>query len=355
MAHHAEELPSKFMGAGSLVSLAHNTAITQAPDGQEYRRSVWAQPLRTYQLSLAGASLDDLRELHEFVIARGGTQHSFNITDPLDYTSASDHVGTTAIDDVFLSGVAAATQSRPQTTLFQLAKHYDDDSTGRFEVSRAIRKPKSGTVKIGVSGVAKTENTHFTIDYTKGQVDFAAGTSPLNLVGDGNAVTAGFDFFVPVRFGPEVDRWASSSVTGFDAGSMTITLIEVKNGGDVSDINQRDTFASDVSRMQYDGGYDGHATSGTIQIEFQHGHYHVVSPGGAMDVRLPALTGTPSFQYSISPGGPYFAIFNNSASNTLTVKEYQSSSWSALTGTSTIPPFRCRKVWLSQGRTWRMF
>ena len=56
--------------------------------------------------------------------------------------------------------------------------------------------PVNGTVEISVAGVPKTETTHYTVDYATGMVTFTPG----NIPAAAQAVTATFEFDVPVRF-----------------------------------------------------------------------------------------------------------------------------------------------------------
>jgi uncharacterized protein (TIGR02217 family) len=100
------------------------------------------------------------------------------------------------------------------TTVFQLTKTYS--STTQSQV-RNITRPQPGTVIIAVNG---TLNTNWTVDDTTGLVTF--GTAPA-----ANAViTAGFLFYVPVRFDTDI-----LPVTIEDygvGGANSVKLIEVR-------------------------------------------------------------------------------------------------------------------------------
>jgi uncharacterized protein (TIGR02217 family) len=103
--------------------------------------------------------------------------------------------------------------------VFQLAKLYG----AGFELyRRVIRKPVAGTVKIAVDGTAKTEGAHFTVDSTSGAVTFQAGHIPPA----GAAVTAGFEFDVPVRF--DTDK-LEINLLSFEHGTIpSIPILEVR-------------------------------------------------------------------------------------------------------------------------------
>jgi len=74
-------------------------------------------------------------------------------------------------------------------TSFQLVKRY---TSGAQSWTRAIAKPVTGTVRIAFGGVEQPSG--WSADTTTGLVTFS--TAP----GVGVAVTAGFEFDVPVRF-----------------------------------------------------------------------------------------------------------------------------------------------------------
>jgi uncharacterized protein (TIGR02217 family) len=74
----------------------------------------------------------------------------------------------------------------------------------------------ANSVKIAVDGVVKTQGTHFTVNTASGIVTFTGG----NIPEEGEAVTAGFEFDVPVRLDT-------------DALEINLKLIEA---GDIANI-----------------------------------------------------------------------------------------------------------------------
>jgi uncharacterized protein (TIGR02217 family) len=70
-----------------------------------------------------------------------------------------------------------------------LVKRY---ASGAQSWTRAIAKPVAGTVRIALAGVEQLSG--WSVDTTTGVVTFAAAP------GSGVAITAGFEFDVPVRF-----------------------------------------------------------------------------------------------------------------------------------------------------------
>ncbi len=81
-------------------------------------------------------------------------------------------------------------------------------------------KPVVGTVRVAVAGVALAAGVDFAIDHATGRVVL---TQPPVA---GAAVTAGFEFDVPVRF--DTDR-INASLAGFAAGEIpSIPVVEVR-------------------------------------------------------------------------------------------------------------------------------
>ena len=81
---------------------------------------------------------------------------------------------------------------------------------------RPITAPVAGTVRVAVGGA---ETTEFMLDDATGMVTLDEAPS------EGVAVTAGFEFDVPVRF--DTDR-LEASLSGFRAGQIpNIPLVEI--------------------------------------------------------------------------------------------------------------------------------
>lgn len=101
--------------------------------------------------------------------------------------------------------------------VFHLAKTY---RSGMETYVRPIAKPVPGTVRVGLAGLAQVEGVQFEVDAVTGAVHFAA---PPDV---GVAVTAGFEFDVPVRF--DTDR-IQTSVASFKAGDVpSVPVVELR-------------------------------------------------------------------------------------------------------------------------------
>ena len=100
------------------------------------------------------------------------------------------------------------------TTVFQLAKTYSSQTQNQV---RNITRPQPGTVIMAVNG---TLNTNWTVDDTTGLVTF--GTAPANAA----VITAGFWFYVPVRF--DTDLLPVTIEDYGVGGANSVKLIEVR-------------------------------------------------------------------------------------------------------------------------------
>jgi uncharacterized protein (TIGR02217 family) len=153
-----------------------------------------------------------LHEVIGFFEARMGRLHAFRFRDPIDHASCAPGQTPQPTDQAIGTGSGAA-------TAFQLVKTY---ASGGASYVRTTHKPVAGTVRIAVAGAEKTIGTQFTLDTATGVVTFLAGHVP----GAGAAVTAGFEFDVPVRF--DTDR-LEINLAAFQAGDIPdIPLVEVR-------------------------------------------------------------------------------------------------------------------------------
>lgn len=209
MAFHEIRFPTN-LSFGSIGGPERRTEIVTLTNGFEERNSPWAHSRRRYDAGLGLRSLDDVAALIDFFEARAGQMHGFRWKDWADYKSCRP-TGTPAADDqVIAIGTGAQ-------TVFQITKAY---RSGPAEYHRPILKPVEGSVRVAVGGDVLVETVDYTVDYTTGLITFVAAPGP------DAAVSAGFEFDVPVRF--DVDR-ISVSVASFQAGEMPqVPVIEVR-------------------------------------------------------------------------------------------------------------------------------
>lgn len=183
------------------------TEIVTLGSGYEERNGVWANSRRRYDASTGVKTLDDIHAVLAFFEARSGRLYGFRFKDFADYKSGAPNAAVTALDQRIGTGNGV-------TKSFALQKTY---SSGPAAWVRAITKPVAGSVRVAVAGV---ETSSFTLDATTGVVSFASAPA------SGTAVTAGFEFDVPVRF--DTDQLAIN-LANFRAGEIAaIPLVEIR-------------------------------------------------------------------------------------------------------------------------------
>lgn len=185
------------------------TEIVALASGREVRNARWADSRRRYDASTGVKSLDDLHAVIAFFEERRGRLHGFRFRDRADWKSCPPGANPTALDQPIGTGDGAR-------KTFQLTKRYGSTFS---PWTRTIAKPVGGSVTVAVAGTPLAP-AGFTVDATTGIVTLAV--APVA----GAAVTAGFQFDVPVRF--DTDR-LEVDLSGFSAGvAPSIPLVEVR-------------------------------------------------------------------------------------------------------------------------------
>jgi uncharacterized protein (TIGR02217 family) len=209
MSFHEVRFPTN-LSFGSMGGPERRTDIVTLTSGHEERNTPWEHSRRRYDAGLGVRSLDDLEALIAFFEARRGQLHGFRWKDWVDYKSGAPSVAVAASDQVIGSGDGSQTD-------FQLVKIYQ---SGEGSYARPISKPVAGTVLVAVDGVAQQEGSDFTVDTATGVITFAQP------VPDGQEISAGFEFDVPVRFGTDLIQ---ASVSSFNAGQVPdVPVVEVR-------------------------------------------------------------------------------------------------------------------------------
>lgn len=209
MSFHEVRFPAP-LSVGSSGGPERRTEIVELRSGFEERNSPWAHSRRRYDAGLGVRSLDDLAEVIAFFEARSGQLHGFRWKDWTDFKSCLPSAVPGAFDQRIGTGDG-------ETRAFALTKLY---GSGPAEYRRPIAKPVDGTVRVGRAGVALAAGAGHSVDHVEGRVIFQAAPAA------GAAITAGFEFDVPVRF--DADRIAAS-LAGFAAGEIpSIPVVEVR-------------------------------------------------------------------------------------------------------------------------------
>ncbi len=181
MAFHEVRFPDN-ISRGARGGPERRTQVVELASGDEERNASWANSRRRYDVAYGIRRADDLAAVIAFFEARNGRLYGFRFKDWGDYKSCLPSAMPAPTDQVIGTGDG-------ETTAFQLVKAY---TSGAQSWTRAITKPVAGTVRVALDGAEQLGG--WSIDATTGVVTF--DTAPAT----GVAVTAGFEFDVPVRF-----------------------------------------------------------------------------------------------------------------------------------------------------------
>ena len=185
MAFHEVRFPDN-ISRGARGGPERRTQIVELASGAEERNASWASSRRRYDVAYGIRRADDLAAVVAFFEARNGRLHGFRFKDWADFKSCLPSQTPGPTNQPIGTGNGAA-------TLFQLTKRY---TSGAQSWTRVITKPVAGTVTIALNGTPQASG--WSVSTTTGLITFA--TAPAA----GVAVTAGFEFDVPVRFDTDV-------------------------------------------------------------------------------------------------------------------------------------------------------
>ena len=185
---------------GATGGPVYSTDVVTLFSGHEQRNSNWKHARAKYNIASGVKTKDQWQVLIAFFRARKGKAIGFRFKDWSDYAAHNQQIG---IGD----GIR---------TEFQLMKFYTSGST---TVTREIKKPVAGTVKIHKSNHLRG-HADYSIDNSTGKIIFNEAPAV------GVIITADFEFDVPVRF--DTDE-LQISLDSFNSGSWSsIPLIEVR-------------------------------------------------------------------------------------------------------------------------------
>lgn len=209
MGFHEVRFPAN-LSFGSVGGPERRTEVVTLINGFEERNTPWAHSRRRFDAGVSMRSLDDVETLISFFEARQGQLYGFRWKDWSDFKSCRSSAEVSFLDQVIATGDGV-------TDAFGLMKTY---RSGAHAYTRPIVKPVVGTVRVGVDDDELQEGVHYEVDATTGQVRFF---HPPN---NGQEITAGFEFDVPVRF--DTDR-IQTSVASFQAGDVpNVPVVEVR-------------------------------------------------------------------------------------------------------------------------------
>jgi uncharacterized protein (TIGR02217 family) len=189
------------------------TTVVETDSGVEKRNQRWSYPRHQYDVAYGVNTVARLENLISFFQVVAGRAIGFRYKDWMDFKSCSRSATPAATDVQIGTGTGAL-------ATFQIVKAYVQ---GGYSRSRNILKPVSGTLLVAVAGSAKTETTHYTVNYATGVITFTGSNIPTA----GQAVTCGYEFDVPVRF--DTDE-LSVNFENYGAAAASVPLIELKWG-----------------------------------------------------------------------------------------------------------------------------
>ncbi len=175
------------------------TDIAVLSSGHERRNITWQLARAKYELDYKDISKAQASAVLSFFMARKGRAYGFRFKDWNDFEAKDQALGV----------------GDGERTVFQLTKNYGE---GLYIYSRKITKPVTGSVLVYIDSAQRSEGVSF--NYTDGTVTFAAP------VENGKAVSASFEFDVPVRFSADT---LGSRTDSYDSNSLRkIELSEIK-------------------------------------------------------------------------------------------------------------------------------
>ena len=196
------------IGRHAIVMPEFSTGIVTTLSGHERRNSDWSDARMRYDVGPGVRSEADMAMLMQFFRACRGAAIAFPFRDPLDHSSAQMAGPPGPFDQRIGMGDGISTR-------FQLVKSYGEAwPEGQ---RRPITRPVAASVRIGVGGV---ETTGWTL-LPGGWIELAAPAP------QGEVVTAGFLFDVPVRFA--ADRLEIAAFTYGAGEAESILLVEAKD------------------------------------------------------------------------------------------------------------------------------
>jgi uncharacterized protein (TIGR02217 family) len=194
---------------GSRGGPVRRTDIVTLASGREHRNSRWAHSRRRYDAGLGVRTVDALHAVLAFFEERRGRLIGFRFRDRIDWRSGPPSRAPTPLDQRIGTGDGAQRS-------FAMAKSY---GSAHAPYRRPIAKPVGESVRVAIDGVEQPVGASFACDPTTGLVTFAAAPAA------GAAITAGFDFDVPVRF--DTDE-LDIDLSAFAAGAIpAIPLVEI--------------------------------------------------------------------------------------------------------------------------------
>lgn len=192
------------IGAEASVAPAFSTNVVTSASGNEYRNSNWQQARLRFDAGPGVRGDSEVETLLAFFRARRGAAIGFRFRDPYDFSSNGMSGAPTAVDQQI--GIGDGT-----SVGFALKKSYAGGE------QRRITRPVSGTVQVAIDGIEQASG--WTLEML-GEILFDEPPPA------GAAITAGYEFDVPVRFAE--DRLEVNRASFLAGEAPSVPLIEIR-------------------------------------------------------------------------------------------------------------------------------
>jgi len=185
-------------GGGPMFS----TRLARLANSHERRNEDWTEDLQRWDVASGIKTIAQMEEILTFFKCRRGMSRGFRFKIHDDYIATDEAIGT---------GDSAELDFQLMTTV---------TDSGSFTYSKTIIKPVSGTVVVKRDAVVEPES-NWTVDTTTGIVSFITGAVPLS----GEAITASFQFDLPVRFDTD---YLPRTLTSYQLREAQVPIQEVR-------------------------------------------------------------------------------------------------------------------------------
>lgn len=227
MADFLEERISDLIRMGASFTDEYSVNIVQTSGGQEFRSLNHPFPARIFDVSYLMDNATSYSQLQAIYHRAHGKYAGFRVR-CYDEWSSNGRVGTPTAMDQPMGLVSAG--------VYQLRKYYGTDKTAGASgyAYREIRKPVSGTVKVGIgttqirsadwSVVTTTGRVTFAADQTKSITGISAASSAVITVGASHGFADGQSVHISGVSGMTQINGLRSLITAHDATTITVAI-----------------------------------------------------------------------------------------------------------------------------------
>lgn len=238
---------------GSSFGPAWRTKINMVNSGYEERLIKWTSQRCEGVVIMENASITEFEEMLDWVYAMQGAGNEFRYKDWGDYRSSSGDTAIAFDDQTIGTGDGS-------TVAFQLVKKY----TKGLTYTRDIKKPVTGTVVVGISGVES--NNNFSVNTTTGVVTFDNLTRTItNITQASQAVVSVSPNHDDLFVGDTVYISGVSGMTEINGARYTI--VDRPGGNIVLDVDTTGFTAYTSGGTVYEGPQSGETVTAGFEFD----------------------------------------------------------------------------------------